>query len=149
PKHPAKNVAALQEENKQLKKQIEALRTAQANALKGNLLQQVEVVNGVNFLATQLPLDDSNAIKTLGYQLEKELGQAVIVFGAIIKEKPQLMIIVSKELVTSHGLNAGQMVRNLAQAIKGGGGGQPFFATAGGKDVNGLPQAIANAKSLL
>ncbi|MFK7932556.1 MAG: alanine--tRNA ligase [Saprospiraceae bacterium] len=149
PKNTAKNVANLQDENKQLKKQIEALRAEQASAMKGNLLQQVEQVNGVNFLATQLPLDDSNAIKTLGYQIEKELGSAVIVFGAEVKNKPQLMVIVSKDLVADKGLNAGQMIRTLAQEIKGGGGGQPFFATAGGKDASGLPNAIAKAKELV
>lgn len=145
----AKQVADLQEENKQLKKEIEKLLAAQANALKGQLLQQVEQRNGKNVLCARLPLGDSNAIKTLAYQLEKELGNAVIVFGAEIKGKPQLMVAISKDLTESSGLHAGNMIRELAKSIKGGGGGQPFFATAGGKDVSGLDEAIAKAMDLI
>lgn len=144
----AKNVADLQEENKRLKKQIDKLLAAQAGALKGQLLQQVEQKNDKNVLCARVPLHDSNALKTLAYQLEKELGNAVIVFGAEIKGKPQLMVTISKEL-TDSGLHAGNMVRELAKSIKGGGGGQPFFATAGGKDASGLDEAIAKAKEMV
>jgi len=149
PKEVAKSVASLQEENKQLKKEVEKLRAAQATALKGDLKQQMEDINGVNFLATKLPLDDSNAIKTLAFQLEEETGNAFIVFGAEVNGKAQLTAMVSKGLVDSHGLNAGNIVRELAKEIKGGGGGQPFFATAGGKDVTGIDRALAKAREVL
>ena len=125
------------------------MRAEQAAGLKGDLIKQVEEVNGINFLATQLPLDDSNAIKTLGYQIEKEVGDMVIVFGAEVKGKPQLMVAISKELVASHKLHAGNMVRTLAKEIKGGGGGQAFFATAGGKDASGLDLAVGKARELV
>ena len=85
----------------------------------------------------------------MAYQLEKELGNAVIVFGAEIKGKPQLMVTISKALTESTDLHAGNLVRELAKSIKGGGGGQPFFATAGGKDVNGLDMAITRARDTL
>lgn len=145
----AGNVAALQEENKKLKKAIEKLLAEQASGLKDQLKAKVEQVNGFNFLAAKLPLNDSNAIKTLAYQLESELGNAVIVFGAEVKGKPQLMVAISKELVASHQLHAGNIVRELAKEIKGGGGGQPFFATAGGKDASGLDAAVGKAKGLV
>lgn len=144
----AKSVTDLQEENKKLKKEIEKLLAAQAGALKGQLLQQVEQTNGKNVLCARVPLNDSNALKNLAYQLEKELGNAIIVFGAEIGSKPQLMVTISKEL-TQSGLDAGKIVRELARSIKGGGGGQAFFATAGGKDLNGLDEAIARAKEIL
>ncbi len=149
PLNAAKNVQALQEENKKLKKEVEKLLAAQANALKDQLLAKAEAVGAVNLIATRLPLNDSGAVKTLAYQLEKELDNAVIVFGTEIKEKPQLMIVINKELTESKGLNAGSMIRELAKEIKGGGGGQAFFATAGGKDASGLDRAIEKVKELL
>ena len=107
----------------------------------------MEQVNGVNFLAAKLPLGDSAALKNLAYQLEGELGNACIVFGAEIGGKPQLMVAVSKELTER--LHAGNMVRELAKEIKGGGGGQAFFATAGGSDASGLERAVGKARELV
>ncbi|MCB0553758.1 MAG: alanine--tRNA ligase [Phaeodactylibacter sp.] len=149
PKLVAKSVANLQEENRQLRKEVEKLLAAQASSLKGDLLKKAETINGFHFLSARLPLEDSNAIKTLAYQLEEELKSAVIVFGAEVSGKPQLTIVISRELATAKGLNAGQMIRELAREIQGGGGGQPFFATAGGKDVSGLDRALAKARDLL
>lgn len=145
----AKQVASLQEENKSLKKEIEKLLAAQANALKSELLQQKESINGVNFIGATLPLQDASAIKNLAYQLENEIGNVVIVFGAEVKGKPQLMVTISKSLTEAKNLHAGNMIRELAKSIKGGGGGQPFFATAGGKDAGGLIEAIEKAKKMV
>jgi alanyl-tRNA synthetase len=145
PKHTAGSVVALQEENKQLRKEIEKLLAAQAGALKGELLQQAQEVNGFRFLSARLPLEDSNAIKNLAYQLEAELQPALIVLGAVAHGKPLLTVVISRELTESQGLNAGQIIRELAKDIQGGGGGQPFFATAGGKDAGGLDRALGRA----
>ncbi|MEL6926390.1 MAG: DHHA1 domain-containing protein, partial [Bacteroidota bacterium] len=149
PLHTAKNVAALQEENKTLRKQIEQMVAEQANALQDQLKGKVQQINGVNFIGTKLPLNDSNAIKALAYQLEKDLGNALIVFGAEVKGKPQLQVTISKNLVDEKSLHAGNMIRELARDIKGGGGGQPFFATAGGSDASGLEKAIERAKEMI
>ena len=148
-KDTAKAVTKLIEENKKLKKEVEQLLAAQAGALKDTLLAKAEAVNGVNLIAAKLPLGDTNAIKTLSFQLEKELKDAVIIFGAEVKGKPQLMVNISKDLVASKGLNAGTIIRELAKEIQGGGGGQAFFATAGGKNVAGLDAAIAKAKEMV
>ena len=145
PKQAAASLAALQEENKQLRKEIEKLLAAQAGALKGELLQKAQQVKGFYFLSARLPLEDSNAIKNLAYQLEAELKKAVIVFGAEVGGKPQLTVVISRELAEAQGLNAGQIIRELAKDIQGGGGGQAFFATAGGKDASGLDRALARA----
>ncbi|MFT4761903.1 MAG: alanyl-tRNA synthetase [Saprospiraceae bacterium] len=150
PANAAKQVADLQEENKTLKKQIDALMAEQAGAIKDTLIAKVEQINGINFLAMVLPLDDAKVIKDLAYQLENELGNAIIVFGADLKGKPQLMVTISKSVTEMDAkYHAGNMVRELAKAIKGGGGGQAFFATAGGKDVSGLESAVGNAKGMV
>ena len=132
-----------------LKKEIEKLLAAQAGALKAELLQKVEAADGFNFLGARLPLADSNAIKTLAYQLEEQIDNAVIVFGAEVNGKAQLMVAISRELTDREGFHAGNMIRELAKEIKGGGGGQPFFATAGGKDAGGLDKAIAKAREMV
>jgi alanyl-tRNA synthetase len=144
-----RSVTALQEENKALQKEVEQLLAAQAANLKGDLLKAVEQKDGVNTLIKRIPLQDSSAIKNLAYQLEKELGNALIVFAAEVSGKPQIMVVVSRELADSGKYHAGNMVRELAKNIKGGGGGQPFFATAGGKDVNGLDRVITQAKEMV
>ena len=149
PLHAAKNVASLQDENKELKKQIEKLMSEQAGALQGELRNKSENINGVNFISARLPLNDSKAIKTLAYQLEKELGDAMIVFGAEVNGKPQLTIAISENLTKEKDLHAGNMIRELAKEIAGGGGGQAFFATAGGSDVSGLDRAIEKARELI
>lgn len=144
-----RSVESLQEENKALKKEIDQLLAAQAANLKGDLLKAVEEKDGLNVLIQRLPLQDSNAIKNLAYQIEKELDNAVIVFAAEVNSKPQIMIVVSRELADAGKYHAGNMVRELAKNIKGGGGGQPFFATAGGKDVSGLDKVIEQAKEMV
>ena len=149
PKDTAKQVQGLNEENKALKKQIDQLMQEKANALKEDLKKAFETVDDYQFLASVLPLNDATSIKNLQYQLEKEVGNSVIVFGAKVKEKPQLSILISKELTESKELNAGSLIREIAKEIKGGGGGQAFYATAGGKDANGLQAAITRAKELL
>ncbi len=149
PQNVIKQITDLQEENKALKKEIEQLLAAQAAGLKDQLKGRVEEMNGLHFLAAQVNLGDSNAIKNMAYQLEKELGNAVIVFGMEIKGKPQLMIVISKNLTEEKSLHAGNMIRELAKEIKGGGGGQPFFATAGGKDSTGIPAALTKARKVV
>jgi len=149
PTRTAQNVEALQEENKKLAKEIERLQNAQAGALKDDLKKNATQKDGVNFIAAKLPLNDGKAIKTLAMQLEQEIGDALIVFAAEVKGKPQIMVSISKSIVESRGLNAGKIVNELAVEIGGRGGGQPFFATAGGKDVNGLANAISKAKEMM
>ncbi len=150
PKRLVQQVEAVLEENRKLRKEVEQLQAARATALKGELKQQAVPVNGYNLLVARVPLDDGNALKTLAHQLEKELAPAVIVLGAVVKDKPQLLVLISRELTSQHpDLHAGQLVRELAAFIKGGGGGQPFLATAGGKDVGGLDQALEAARKKL
>ncbi len=150
PKSVSKQVESLQEENKSLKKEIEQLLAQQATSLKKDLVKGIEKLGEVQLIATRVSIGDSGALKNLAYQLDKELDNLVVVFGVIVSDKPQILVLISKNLTEApFGLHAGKMVRELAQLIKGGGGGQPFFATAGGKDSNGLDKAIARAKSIV
>ena len=149
PKETAKRVADLQDENKRLQKQIEAMLLEQAAGLQKELRTEFVQQNGIQLLVKRLPLTDANAVKTLAYNLEKEIGNAVIVFGNIANDKPLLTIRISDELVQAKGLNAGNLIRELAKDIKGGGGGQAFFATAGGSDAGGLDAALARVAQLI
>lgn len=143
-----KSVQSLQEENTQLKKQVEQLLKDKAKGLKAELLGEIEDINGVKFLAKKVDLDASGA-KDLAYELGNNTDNLFIVLGTINQDKPMLTCYISKELATNKSLNAGQVVRELGKFIQGGGGGQPFFATAGGKNPDGLEKALEKAKSFL
>ena len=85
----------------------------------------------------------------MAFQLNKEIDNLFFVAGAVINGKPNLTVLIDKELAESHGLNAGNIIRELAREIKGGGGGQPFFATAGGSDASGLERAVNKSKDYI
>jgi alanyl-tRNA synthetase len=145
-----KGVEALQEDNKRLQKAVERMAQEQAGNLREGLKAKATVVNGIHLIAEIIPIADANAVKTLAYELERDLGNAVIAFGSIANDKPSLSIRISDDLVKSKGLNAGTIVRELAQQfLKGGGGGQASFANAGGTDATGLEAAIQAVKTKL
>ncbi|MCC6461852.1 MAG: alanine--tRNA ligase [Saprospiraceae bacterium] len=149
-KEPAKAVHDLQEENRRLQKEIERLVQEQANGLRDGLRHKAEQVNGIHFIAAILPLNDANAIKTLAFELERELGNAVLAFGSVNADKPMLTVKISDNLVQEKGLHAGTIVRELAQKfLNGGGGGQAFFATAGGSDASKLSEAVEAVRGYL
>lgn len=146
-----KGIVALQEENKQLQKTIERMVQEQANGLRDGLRSNFVALNGIQLLTEILPIADANAVKNLAVELERETGNAVIAFGSVSSDgKPSLTIKISDNLVKEKGLNAGTIVRELAQKfLKGGGGGQPGFATAGGTEAGGLKDAVGAVKGYL
>jgi alanyl-tRNA synthetase len=144
PQDTLKAVVSLQDENAKLKKQIEQLLKEKAKNLKGELATQLQDVNGVKFLATQVDLNAEGA-KDLAYELGNLGTNLFLVLATAEDDKPMLTCYISKELVTEKNLNAGQVVRELGKYIQGGGGGQPFFATAGGKNVAGIQEALTKA----
>ena len=145
----AKSVESLLEENSKLKKEVEKATMAKAAGLKDELKAKVQFINGINFIAETVDLPNSEAIKNLAYQLKDVLDNVYIVLAANIDDKPLLTVMISENLVKEKGLNAGTIVRELAKEIQGGGGGQPFFATAGGKNVAGLGNALEKAKDFI
>jgi len=149
PKDISKSVESLIEENNRLKKEIEKSVLEKSSGLKTELAKTVEEINGVNFIAQKVQLPNSDAVKNLAYQLKDIVPNLFLVLGAEIGEKPSLTIMISENIVKEKGLNAGTIVRDLAKEIKGGGGGQPFFATAGGSDLSGLDKALEKARGVL
>jgi alanyl-tRNA synthetase len=147
-KEPAKAVLTLQDENNALKKEIEKLLKDKAKNLKGDLKSEITEENGVAFLAKQIDLD-AGGIKDLCFELGSQYTNLFLLFGAENDGKAILSCYISKELVADKGLNAGQVVRELGKHIQGGGGGQPFFATAGGKNPSGITKALEEAKQYI
>ncbi len=145
---PIKAITALQEENTAMKKQIEQLLKDKAKGLKGELKAELEEVNGVRFLAKKVDLDQGS-IKDLAFELGSEFKNLYLLFASENDGKVILTCYVSKEIVKEKELNAGQIVRELGKLIQGGGGGQPFFATAGGKNPEGIPEALLKAKDYI
>ncbi len=135
----------LVEENGALKKEIEKTIIEKSLALKSDLESKLQQVGDVNFLATVVDLPNAEAVKTLAYALKGAVHNLFLVIGADFDGKPSLTVVISDELAKSKGLNAGHIIRDLAKDIQGGGGGQPFFATAGGKNSAGLATAIQRA----
>ncbi|UQD54990.1 alanine--tRNA ligase [Flavobacterium sp. K5-23] len=144
PQDSLKAVVSLQEENVKLKKQLEALLKEKAKNMKGDLAKEIQEINGIQFLAKQVDLNPEGA-KDLAYELGNLGTNMFLVLATAEEGKPMLSCYISKELVAEKSLNAGQVVRELGKYIQGGGGGQPFFATAGGKNEAGIQQALEKA----
>ncbi|MFN8275776.1 MAG: alanine--tRNA ligase [Flavobacteriaceae bacterium] len=144
PQDTLKAVVSLQEENAKLAKQIEALMKDKVKGMTAQIASEFQEINGVAFLAKQIDLDASGA-KDLAYELGQNQTDLFLVFATVTEDKPMLTCYISKELVDSKGLNAGAVVRELGKYIQGGGGGQPFFATAGGKNPAGISEALQHA----
>ena len=147
-KEPVKALQSLQEENTNLKKQIEALLKDKAKNVKSELKNELTEINGVQFLAKQLDLDAAG-LKDIAFDLGSQMDNLFLLLAAEKDGKALLSCYISKELVASKSLNAGQVVRELGKYIQGGGGGQPFFATAGGKNPDGIPKALESAKQYI
>jgi alanyl-tRNA synthetase len=142
---PVKALQSLQDENANLKKQIEVLLKDKTKNIKGELKNELIDLNGIQFLAKKLDLDASG-IKDVSFELGQQYDNLFLLFGTENDGKALLSCYISKELVASKGLNAGQVVRELGKYIEGSGGGQPFFATAGGKNPAGIAEALEAAK---
>ncbi len=148
PTNVSKQVNDLLETQKSLEKELATLKSEKAAGMKDTLLDKIETINGTKVLATQVEGLDMDGLKTLAYSLEQSMGDGIVLLGLDAGEKANLMLLISNSL-TSDTLDAGKIIRKIAQHIQGGGGGQPFFATAGGKKASGIPAAIEELKALL
>ena len=147
-KDPVKAVHALQEENAQLKKAVEQLLKEKAKGLKTELMRSLTDVNGVQFLAKKVDLD-AGGMKDLLFEMGNAKGNLFALLAAENDGKALLSCYISKDLAFEKGWNAGTIVRELGKFIQGGGGGQPFFATAGGKNPAGIPEVLEKVKAYL
>ena len=149
PRDVVAQVEALQTEARDLRKEVERLRQAEASSLGEALAAKAEQREGFRFVSARVPLDDGKAAKGLAFQLEEKLAPAVVVLGLEARGKPQLLVAITKSLAEERGLHAGQLVKRLAATIGGGGGGQPFFASAGGSRPEALDRALDEAGALV
>ena len=148
PKDVVKAVENLLEERTQLQKKIEALENEKIQQLKTQLLEKVKSYQTFNLVVEKVSVPSAESLKQLSYELREQVENLIAVFGTEIAGKPQISVFIAENVVQSSGLNAGSIVKDLAKEIRGGGGGQPFFATAGGSDASGLDKALEKAKEL-
>ena len=149
PKDVTKALQSLLDERSALQKQIDALQNEKVQQLKNQLLEKVETVNGHSRIVEKVDVPNADALKQLAYDLKAKVDNLALVLGADINGKPQLAVMLPDSLIEGKKMNAGQVVKELAKNIKGGGGGQAFFATAGGSDASGLDAALAQGREIL
>ncbi len=141
--------APLQLQEEALQKLIDKLTSEVAQKIKADLLQKIKAVNGVNLIAEKIDLNNADAIKNISFELKNQLTDLFFLAGAEIDGKAHLSLIISDNLVKEKNLDATKIIRELAKEIQGGGGGQAFYATAGGKNPEGLSAAIEKGKAIL
>ena len=130
------------EEHDTMKKSIEQFQAQAVERAKESLIEKARTINGTTVVASVLPISAQGA-KDLVFKIRQTVGSNLLcVIGSVEGGKPMLSVMLSDDMVADHGLNAGQMVREAAKLIQGGGGGQPHYATAGGKNADGLSAAV-------
>jgi alanyl-tRNA synthetase len=148
PQDVLKSVASLQDDNAKLKKQLEQLVKEKIEGLKNTLVADFQEINGIQFLAKQVDLSMSST-KDLAQAIGISKPNAFVFLASIEDSAPNIHCYISKELVAEKGLNAGNVIRELGKLIDGNGGGQPFFASGKGKNVNGIKEALEKAIEFL
>ncbi len=142
------SVRALVEENEGLKKETEKFAKESLRLFKERLKMGMRMCRDIKVIVAQVMVPPAQ-MKDVAFQLRGEYDKFILIAGGVAAGKPHLTIMFSNNLVDEFGLNAGQIIREAAQEIKGGGGGQPFFATAGGSDPEGIEKAIKKAEKLV
>jgi len=149
PKDIVKNIEKLISENKSLQKQIENYAKEKVKIIKESFLKNIIEINGINVICQKIEIDSAASVKDLAFQLKTKISNLFLVIGAEINGKPSLSVMISENLIKEKDLNAGKIVRELAKEIQGGGGGQAFFATAGGKKLEGIQIALVKAFEMI
>ena len=141
-------IAKFIDEHEDLKKEVDAMKAQAAARIKAGLLEHVQQINGVNVIKAVVPAD-AQQCKDIVFQIREAMPEALVcALGTKIGGKPSITVMLSDDMVKGHNLNAGKIVREAAKLIQGGGGGQPFFATAGGKNPDGISAALDKAIEL-
>ena len=137
------------EENDAMKREVEKFRAQAVDRAAKTLAERVEMVDGVHVIKAVLPVDPASA-KDIVFKVRQSLPEKLVcILGSVYEDRPQLSIMLSDDMVKEHGLNAGKIIREAAKLIKGGGGGQPHYAQAGGKDADGVSAAVDKVMALI
>ena len=143
-----KSLSNLVDENAELQKQLQGLLKEKAQTIKKELLGKVQQKKGLNVIIEKIDFDSAEDIKNILFEIRNQLENCVCIIGAEVKGKPSISVILDDNLVKEKSLNAGAIIKDLAKEINGGGGGQPFYAQAGGSKPEGLDAALAKAKAM-
>ncbi|MFM7217627.1 MAG: alanine--tRNA ligase [Bacteroidota bacterium] len=149
PKDVLEKIQQVLNENTALMAQVEALVADKARQLKASLIAKAAVKDGIRLIAEKVDLPSADAIKNLSFELKAQFNDLIFLAAAEIDGKAHLSLIISDQLVQDRKFNATAIIRDLAKAVQGGGGGQPFYATAGGKSPSGIPEALKRLPELL
>lgn len=143
-----KQAQSLLDERSALLKKVDALENEKLQQFKKHLIEAAEDNGSFRLIVSKVDVPNPDALKKLSYELRDEVPNLIAVLGAEIGGKPFLSVYIAENLVQEAGLHAGNIVKELAKEIRGGGGGQPFFATAGGSDPEGLDRALSKGRKL-
>lgn len=136
-------------EKDELEKEVDRFKKLQLQLIKEELLKKMVKINGINYIGSIVEVSSPDFLRSLSFDLKNKENNVIIALGAVIENKPYISLYISENIVKEKNLNANIIIKELANEIKGGGGGQPFFATAGGKDVDGLQRAIEKAEVIV
>jgi alanyl-tRNA synthetase len=149
PKDIIASAKSLMDEKHALEKKLEVLYQQQANVLKDVLAGKAITSHGYTLISEKVSVPNADTLKNIAYALRNQFDDLVLVLAADVDGKPQVAVMIGEKLTASNQFHAGNMVKELAKEIDGGGGGQPFFATAGGKNLNGLDAVLEKSRKLL
>ncbi len=147
PQDVLKAINTLIEEKTSLQKQAEKYAREASLTLKESLLKKIQKIGGFNLISavTESSVEDAGIIRDVAYQLRGEIEDLFLVIGAVVGDKPQLAVMIADKLIQDKKLHAGEIIKTAAREMEGGGGGQAFFATAGGKNAAKLDKAVDKA----
>lgn len=146
PKNLVKAIQDMQEQSGELNKQLEKLSRAQGQQIKTALLSKQQPIGSINFIGEKMELPSADIAKDICFSLKNEIPNLLMILGSELNGKANLFLVISDNLVKEKNWNASTLIREFSKEIQGGGGGQPFYASAGGTNVGGIPTAIAKAK---
>lgn len=149
PKDVSTSIQSLLEEKHLLEKKLETVNIERANQIKEELVRKAVKQNGITLINEKVTVPNGEALKNIAYALRNQFDDLVMVLAADVEGKPNVAVMLGEKIEASKKYHAGNMVKELAKEIDGGGGGQPFYATAGGKNLNGLVNVVEKAKLLI
>lgn len=149
PKDVIKGLQALLDQNTELQNKLNSLINEKVKVYKTELLGKIQLINGINYIGEKIDLPTAEAVKNLSFELKQQVNNLFLILGSKLDDKVHLSVIISDNLVKERKLNANDIIREIAKEIEGGGGGQAFYATAGGKNIAGLEKALQKAKDYL